>query len=154
MKIKTESQKAFTLVELIMAISAGLIVVLAAGMVVVLGQTSWNDAWKKVNLQRDASYAMLTMSQSIKSATSAASDVDGPVLSLNNNSIIFSYVQATGDLQCQIGGQTQTILDGKVQSLQFNVDDANDTVTIDLDLLDNNVQTNFVSTVLMRNSGG
>jgi prepilin-type N-terminal cleavage/methylation domain-containing protein len=160
MKTKTKSRKGFTLIELIVAIVASAIVVLAAGIVIVIGQTSWNQTWKKVNLQRDASYAMLRMSQSIKAATSAAADVNGPVLNIKIKdpntgtikTITFSYVADTNNLQCQIGGQPQTIINGEVKDLQFNV--AGNTVTIDLSLKEDDAQTHFISTVMMRNYGG
>jgi prepilin-type N-terminal cleavage/methylation domain-containing protein len=161
MKTKTKSQKGLTLIELVIAIVAGAIVVLAAGIVIVIGQTSWNETWKKVNLQRDASYAMLRMSQSIKAATSAAADVNGPVLNIKIKdpntgtikTITFSYVADTNNLQCQIGGQPQTIINGEVKDLQFNVV-GNNTVTIDLSLKKDDAQAHFKSTVMMRNYGG
>jgi prepilin-type N-terminal cleavage/methylation domain-containing protein len=161
MKTKTKSRKGFTLIELMVAIVASAIVVLAAGIVIVIGQTSWNQTWKKVNLQRDASYAMLRMSQSIKAATSAAADVNGPVLNIKIKdpntgtikTITFSYVADTNNLQCQIGGQPQTIINGEVKDLQFNVA-GNNTVTIDLSLKKDDAQAHFISTVMMRNYGG
>ena len=154
MKTKTKSQKGFTLIELMTAIATGTIVVLATGIVIVIGQTSWNQTWKKVNLQRDASYAMIRMSQSIKAATSAEKSPDGRVLYIptqSNPNITFSYVADTNDLQYQIQGQSpQTIIDGKVEGLQFNVV-GNNTVTIDLSLKEDDAQAHFVSTVMMRN---
>jgi prepilin-type N-terminal cleavage/methylation domain-containing protein len=157
MKTKTKSRKGFTLIELMVAIVASAIVVLAAGIVIVIGQTSWNQTWKKVNLQRDASYAMLRMSQSIKAATSAGKSPDGRVLYIptqSNPNITFSYVADTNNLQCQIvGEQPQTIINGKVTNLQFNVV-GNNTVTIDLSLKKDDAQAHFISTVMMRNSGG
>jgi Tfp pilus assembly protein PilW len=153
MKMKTKSRKGLTLIELSIAIATAAIVVLATGIVVFIGQTSWNETWKKVNLQRDASYAMLRMSRSIQAATSAAADANGPVLNIDNGSIIFSYAADTNDLQCQIGEQSQTIINGKVEDLQFNVV-GNNKVTIDLSLKEDDAQAHFVSTVMMRNYGG
>jgi prepilin-type N-terminal cleavage/methylation domain-containing protein len=166
MKTKRKSHKGFSLVELMVAIAAGLIVVLAAGIVMYLGQISWNDAWKKVNLQRDASYAMLAMSQYIKKATEA--DVNGPVLNLEikredpNNphtyitiEVVFSFDADANDLLCEVGGNTQTILDGKVKDLQFIMDsNYPDTVKINLTLKEDNVELEFESTVMLRNAGG
>jgi prepilin-type N-terminal cleavage/methylation domain-containing protein len=153
MKTKTKSQKGFTLIELTVAIVVSAVVVLAAGIVIVIGQTSWNQTWKKVNLQRDASYAMLRMTRSIQAATSATADVNGPVLNIDGGSTIFSYVADTNNLQCQIGGQTQTIINGEVKNLQFKVV-GNNAVTIDLSLKKDDAQAHFVSTVMMRNYGG
>jgi len=156
MKMKTKSRKGFTLAELIVAIVASAVVVLAAGIVIVIGQTSWNQTWKKVNLQRDASYAMLRMTRSIQAATSAEKSPNGRVLYIpkqSNPNITFSYVADTNNLQCQIGGQTQTIINGEVKDLQFNVV-GNNTVTIDLSLKKDDAQAHFISTVMMRNYGG
>jgi Tfp pilus assembly protein PilW len=154
MKTKIESRKGFSLIELMVAIATSTIVLLSIAIVIVFGQTSWNDTWTKVNLQRDASYAMLKMSQSIKKATSAAADVNGPVLNLvvDSNSVIFSYAQDTNDLQYQIGEHSETIISGKVKNLQFGV--SGNTVTIDLELEEDNVETRLLSTVMMRNAGG
>jgi type II secretory pathway component PulJ len=163
MKMKTKSRKGLTLIELVIAIATSVIVVLAAGTVIVAGQTSWNETWKSVNLQRDASYAMLRMSQSIKKAISATATADGPVLNIKikdttppytEHTIIFSYVADTNNLQYQKdGGQSQTIINGKVKNLQFNVV-GNNTVTIDLSLKKDDAQAQFKSTVMMRNYGG
>jgi prepilin-type N-terminal cleavage/methylation domain-containing protein len=158
MKTKIKSCKGFTLVELLVAMSAGLIVVLAAGIVIYLGQISWNDAWNKVNLQRDASYAMLAMSQYIKKATDV-NDTDFTLTSLplkvDGNDVIFSYDADANDLLCEVGGNTQTILDGKVKDLQFIMDpNYPDTVKINLTLKEDNVELEFESTVMLRNAGG
>lgn len=155
MKMKIESRKGFNLIELMVAIATSAIVLLAIGIVIVFGQTSWNDTWTKVNLQRDASYAMLRMSQSVKAATGAEKSSDGRVLYIPRQSypnIIFSYLADTNDLQCQIGEHTETIIDGKVDNLLFGV--SGSTVTIDLILEEDDVETRLLSTVMMRNTGG
>jgi len=162
MKTKTKSQKGLTLIELMVATAAVAILILAAGIVIVIGQTSWNKTWKEVSLQRDASYAILTMTRSIKRAISATPTADGPVLNITTkdqippyteHTIIFSYVADTNSLQVQVGGLTQTIINGKVDSLLFNVV-GNNTVTIDLSLKEDGAQAHFKSTVMMRNYGG
>ncbi|MBN1391922.1 MAG: prepilin-type N-terminal cleavage/methylation domain-containing protein [Sedimentisphaerales bacterium] len=156
MKTKATYHKGFSLIELMVAIAAGAVLILAAGIVVYLGQISWNDAWNKVNLHRDASYAMLAMSQYIKKAKSVI-NVDGPILTLtvvDTNDVVFSFDADANDLLCVVGGNTQTILDGKVRNLQFDVNVPDKTVNIDLELKENNVEIQFESTVLMRNAGG
>jgi type II secretory pathway component PulJ len=136
------------------AIATSAIVLLAIAIVIVFGQTSWNDTWTKVSLQRDASYAMLKMSQQIKRAASATADVNGPVLTLvvDGNSAIFTYDANTKNLQYQSGEQSETVINDKVENLQFNV--SGSTVTIDLILEEDNVETRLLSTVMMRNTGG
>ncbi len=52
--MKTIRRRGFTLVELMVATLAGIILVLATGMLVSIGHNNWNAAWKRANLQRDA----------------------------------------------------------------------------------------------------
>ena len=155
MKMKAKSQKGFTLVELMIAIVTSAILVLAAGIVLVIGQEFWNEALKKANLQRDASYALINvMSRSIKAGASAQVEAGGKALRIRigDSNSIFSHVEGTHNLQYQIGSeQPQTIINGKVESLQFNVQD--NKVTIDLRLKEDDAQIHFVSTVMMRNCG-
>jgi prepilin-type N-terminal cleavage/methylation domain-containing protein len=154
MKIETKSQKGFTLIELMVAMAAGTILILAAGIVMVTGQEAWDEAWKKVNLQRDASYAMLIMSRSIQAATSAAVDANGGTTLITNgtgNSVRFSRMTGTHNLQCQIGAQPQTLINDKVDYLHFDVNEPRHTVTINLGLKKDDARTYFDSTVMMRN---
>lgn len=138
MKTKTNSQKGFTLMELLIAAAAAAILILAAGTVIVTGQTSWNRTWEEVSLQRDASYAMLLITRSTQKAISATTT--GSVLNVTTkddfgvaHTIIFSYIPDTNNLQVQAGGLTQTILSGEVKNLQFGLN-GNNQVTIDLSL--------------------
>ncbi len=154
MKMEAKSQKGFTLVELMIAMTAGTILVLVAGMVLVVGQTSWNNAWKRVNLQRDASYAMLVMNRSIRAATSAAVDANGGTALTTygtGNKVKFSRMAGTHNLQCQIEAQPQTLISDKVDYLHFDVNEPRHTVTINLGLKKDDAQTYFESTVMMRN---
>jgi hypothetical protein len=112
---------------------------------------------KRGSLQRDASVAMLRMVTSIKVGTSAQVQDDGKTLVIYNdaNSITFSHVvdANTNALTYQIGAnQPVTLVDGKVQGLQFNVQ--GDKVTVDLDLKEDDAEAHFVSTAMMRNYGG
>ncbi|MDD5328029.1 MAG: type II secretion system protein [Phycisphaerae bacterium] len=149
-----KSQKGFTLLELMIAMMVSAIVILAVGVVLFTGQGFWNEAWKKVNLQRDASYVMLRMSNSIKSATSAQTESAGSALRIFGGSggdVVFSKV-GPNELRYQIGQQPQTVISDKLEALQFNVQ--GNEVTIDLKLKQDESQAHFVSTVMMRNYGG
>jgi Tfp pilus assembly protein FimT len=154
MKIKPKSQKGLTLVELVIAIAAGVILILAVGIILFIGQTFWNQAWKKVNLQRDASYAMLRMSRSIKAGTAAEVLDDGKTVIIyrNGDDIRFWWVEGQRDLRSQITGKPETIINNQVETLQFSVD--GNKVTIDLKLKEDDARTYLVSTVTMRNYGG
>ena len=153
MKTKTKLRKGLTLIELVVAIAVSAIVILAAGVVIGLGQTSWNQTWRKVNLQRDASVAMLWMSQSIKAAAAAQKSADGRILYIPSQSsptTTFTYFADTNDLECLTGGQTRTIIVGTVNDLQFDVIGSNQ-VKIDLSLKKDDAETHFQTTVMMRN---
>ena len=154
--MKRKVQKGFTLIELIIAMLTGTIVILAAGMILFYGQKSWNNTWKRVNLQRDASYAMQRMSRLIKAAISAQVEGSGKGLKIFNKGghVRFFLSPATEKftLKGEIGETNfVTILDDNVEDLQFNV--TGSTVGIELKLSKDNLQTHFVSTVMMRNYG-
>jgi Tfp pilus assembly protein PilW len=156
MKMKTKSRKGLTLIELLIGIIASAIVVFATGILIVRGQTSWNEAWERVNLQRDASYAMLVMSQSIKKAASVSVQVvaNSKTLKITDaagGTTSFSWNSGQDTLRSWVGtGSPSTVIDD-VNGLEFYADDVNGTVTIGLWLQEGNVQTYFVSTVMIRN---
>ena len=152
--MKTNVQKGFTLVEVLMAAAIGAIVLIASGTVLVGGHTFWNRAWEKANLQRDASYAMLRISRSIKAGTSAQVEGEGKAIRISREAgwIRFSSSPGTSDLKCQIEGGPEIVINDNVEYLQFNLED--NKVTIDLRLNDDNSQNHFVTTVMMRNYGG
>ena len=157
--MKRKGQKGFTIIELVIAIIAGIIVIVAAGMMLFYGQKSWNNTWKRVNLQRDASYAMQRMSRAVKAGTSARVEGNGVGLRIYNDiEGVWRrfFVQPAANslmLKTAIVGETisETVLNGKVQDLQFNV--TGTTVRIELKLREDNLQTHFVSTLMMRNYG-
>jgi len=157
--MKRKVQKGFTLIELTIAMLTGAIVILAAGMILFYGQKSWNNTWKRVNLQRDTSYAMQRISRSVKAGSSAQIEGSGEGLRIYNDkegSWRRFFVQPASNnlmLKSEIvgGNTTETILDDTVEALQFNV--TGTTVGIELKLREDNLQTHFVSTVMMRNYG-
>ena len=160
--MKTIRQRGFTLVELMVATLASIILVLATGMLVSIGHNNWNAAWKRVNLQRDASYAMLRMSRPIRAGTSAKVEANGTGLRIYTEGGWMRFFVAPGVsklmLKGEIGSDTdgtissETILSDNVEDLQFNV--TGNTVTIDLKLKEDDLETHFVSTIMMRNYGG
>ncbi|MCH7556068.1 MAG: prepilin-type N-terminal cleavage/methylation domain-containing protein [Planctomycetes bacterium] len=161
--MKRKGQKGFTLIELIIAMFTSTIVIVAAGSILFYGQKSWNNILQRVNLQRDASYAMQRMSRTIKAGTSARIEGNGTGIRIYNDvEGVWRrfFVQPVANnannltLKTAIVGESisdETILDDKVEDLQFNV--TGTTVSIELKLRDDNLQTHFVSTVMMRNYG-
>ena len=157
--MKRKVQKGFTLIELTIAMLTGAIVIVAAGMILFYGQKSWNSTWKRVNLQRDTSYAMQRISRPIKAGSSAQIEGNGVGIRVYNDiEGVWRrfFVQPAAQnlmLKTAIVGESisETILDGNVEDLQFNV--TGTTVRIELKLREDNLQTHFVSTVMMRNYG-
>ncbi len=154
--MKRKGQKGFTLIELIISITTGTIVIVAAGSILFYGQKSWNDTCKRVNLQRDASYAMQRMSSAVKAGISAQVEGSGKGLKIFNKvGWVRYFLSPTAEKFTLKGedGETNfvTILEGNVEDLQFNV--TGTTVRIELKLSEDNLQTHFVSTVMMRNYG-
>ncbi|MFZ2148050.1 MAG: prepilin-type N-terminal cleavage/methylation domain-containing protein [Sedimentisphaerales bacterium] len=154
--MKRKGQKGFTLIELIIAIITGTIVILAAGSILFFGNRYWSNAWKKTNLQRDASYAMFRISRSIQAGRSAELEDAGQGLRIYNEGGWMRFFVAPGasklTLKSDVGGSIGTILEKNVEDLQFNVE--GNKVTINLKLKQDNIQTHFASTVMMRNYYG
>ena len=153
--MKTKAQKGFTLIEVIIGMATGAIVVLATGTALVSGHIFWNKALEKVNLQRDASHAMLTISQAVKEGTAAQLESDGKAITIYREAgwIKFDHAEHTSNIRYVIeGGPGEITINDNVEYLQFNLE--GNKVTIDLRLNDGNSQNHFVTTVMMRNTGG
>ncbi len=159
--MKRKGQKGFTLIELIIAMFTSTIVIVAAGSILFYGQKSWNKTLQKVNLQREASYAMKRMTRTIKAGTSAQVLANGKILSVYNDlegnwrSFFVRPAPEELTLKTEIIGENNTeatILDDNVEDVLFNV--TGTTVSIELKLRKDDLQTHFVSAVMTRNCGG
>ena len=153
--MKARKLEGFVLIELILAMGLSLIVALALGAVMAANQTRWDNAWDKVNLQQDASSVMLTLSHSIKEATSATVENDGQAICTYDTGgtwVRFVFQPNTSSLTYQAQGQsTQTLIDGYVENMAFDVED--NKVGIDLVLQRDGREVQLSSTVQMRNYG-
>ncbi len=154
--MKRKRQKGFTLIELIVSIITGTIVIVAAGSILFYGQKSWDNTCQRVNLQRDASYAMQRMTSAVKAGISAQIEGSGKGLKILNKGGWVRFFLSPATEQFTLKGENGetnfvTILDDNVEDLQFNV--TGSTVRIELKLSEDNLQTHFVSTVMMRNYG-
>ena len=151
--MKIKAQKGFTLIELISAVLITLIMLLAAGTVLATSHNSWNIAWRKANLQRDASYAMLKMSHHIKAGTLAETEDNGTAIKIYKNTgdwIRFFLEQ--DNLKYELKEQApETIISGSVEILDFDVD--SNKATINLMLKKGNFATSLVSEIMLRNYG-
>ena len=153
--MKRTTQKGFTLIELIIAIFTSTIVVLAAGSILFFGQTYWNNNWKRVNLQRDASYAMHRISRPIKAGTLAKLEGSGIRIYTEDGWNRFFLVPNSSILKLEslVGEKTsEIILADNIKDLQFIID--GNKVTISILLAKDNLETSLLSTVMMRNYYG
>ena len=156
-KTKKSNRRGLTLIELLVASAAVCIVVLAAGIILVFGQKSWNYGLQQSGLQRDASFAMLKMKQSISSGTKAQLDADSLGVKIFQTSgwIRYWYVSGENDLRFQTEGQeVQTLLDGTVEDASFEIDpNTGKMVIVEIQLQKNGSQTRLSSKTMMRNFG-
>jgi len=153
--MRGRGRKGFTLVELALVMVIGAIMILAAGIVLWSGQILWNKAWSKVNLQRDASYALNRMSRSIRGGSSAELESTGKGIKIYREAdwIRFFLDESTNDIKCQVEGrEPETVINGNIESLGFSIE--GNKIGIDLKLKKDNLQDYVVSTVMMRNYGG
>ena len=154
--MKAKKRKGFTLMEVVTAMGISTIVILAGGAVLVASHIRWNKAWNDVNLQRDASYTMLELTNSIRACAAATVESNGTAIRIYDRDgdwELFSLGSGSDNIRYEIEGQSpRTIIDRNLEGLQFNID--SNKVTIDLKLKKGNQQINLVSTVLMRNYGG
>jgi Tfp pilus assembly protein PilW len=160
----TQTNRAgLTLIETMIALIAACIVLLATAIIMVFGQKSWSRTLQQANLQRDASYAMLKMEESIRGAsTKDPPDAGGTGEKVYNNAgwIHFWFVPAQMNLEYQLNGQSEkTLLAGIVKNATFSdpnkyVDpniDPNKAVVIDLWLQKGDCNIQLRSTTMMRN---
>jgi hypothetical protein len=156
--IKTKSRRGITLVELLMVIVITMIVFLSIGSGLYAGHKCWNEAWEKVNLHRDASYAMNIISRPIKGATSVTvSEDDDSVLTIDSfggGRTTFSMEPDTPEtkkLQRQFAEANPHKIIGNVEDLVFIVD--GNRVRIFIRLKQEDIEVALDSTVMMRNYG-
>jgi type II secretory pathway pseudopilin PulG len=155
--MKKTNKAGFTIMELIVALAAACIIVFAAGIVLVFGQRSWDRGLEQAGVQRDASFAMLRMKQSISAGRSVALDADGMGVKIFNSTgwIKYRFYPGQKDLRYQIDGQSeQTLLGGIVRNAAFDVDpNTHKMVIIDIELQKHISQTRLSSKTMMRNYG-
>jgi Tfp pilus assembly protein PilW len=156
--IKTKNRQGATLVELLVVVVITMIVLLSVGSGLVAGNRCWNEAWKKVNLQRDASYAMNIISRPVKEATSVTvPEDDDSVLTIDNyggGRTTFSLASDTPEtnrLQRQFAESNPHKIIGNVEDIVFNVD--GNRVRIFIRLKQDDLEVALASTVMMRNYG-
>ena len=148
-------KKGFTLIEVMFAIAASAVLILATGTLLVGAHSSFSGSWTKVQLQRDASYAMSRIARSIREGESVNLEAGSKSIRVDQEAdwVRFAFNPGRDSLErYDPGGGPETILEGTVESLRFNV--VGNTVMIDLTIKQGDLQNHFISTVMLRNSSG
>jgi hypothetical protein len=140
---------------MIIALVAACIVLLATAIIMVFGQKSWDRTLRQANLQRDASYAILKIKVLISGAANVHIDADNQGITIDPNAdwVRFWFVLNQKDLEYQFKeGAEETLLDGVVKGVTFNVDPhTNKAVMVDLQLQNGDCEAQLSSTTMMRN---
>jgi Tfp pilus assembly protein PilW len=152
--MKVRKKKGFTLIEILIATVTVMIVILAAGMSLVVAHRLLGKAWKMVNLQRDASFAMFVLEQQAKEGTRVTVQSGGTaatIYDINNSWVSFSFMSVTNELQRQFEGKPPHTMIGNVENLLFTVQE--NRLEIYMELKKDDLITHLASTVMMRNYG-
>ena len=150
--MKKKRTLGFTIIELMIALITGSIVIFAAGMMLFASHRSWKSVWDKVNMQRDASYALQQISQITKSGKFAELENDDTAVKIyrQNDWIRFYFDNVNGHLKCEYEGEApQNCIEGNVLDLLFDI--AGSTIMIDLTLQNGSQQIHYTSAIMMRN---
>jgi type II secretory pathway pseudopilin PulG len=164
---KKQAPAALTLVEMLVAMIMVTIVLSAAAVTMIYGQRSLDHEWQQVGIQREASYAMLKMKQTIRSASQAQITGNGKGFKVykDNQWIKFKYVSGAKDIRYKVLGggeewedydiedpEANTLINGIVESAYFSIDPStNSTVTISFYLKNGQYEAQVSSSVTMRN---
>lgn len=150
--MKTKRRKGYTLIEILLVTAISAIVLSAIGTVIVSGHVSFRQASEIVEVQRDASLAMLTISHSIKAGRGAELESDDHAIKIYRQTDWIRYFVENGDLKSEVEGQQpQVVVQGNIEDLAFTRQASK--VVINLTFTQNNVQNNFATTIIMRNYG-
>ncbi len=154
-KTKSPNRTGLTLVELVVALAAAVMVIFATAIMLVAGEKSWDRSMQLANLRRDAANAMLEMKRAMRSGSLAELDTDdeGVTIHTPGGWVHYWFDPGTNDLIYQLeGGDPQMLLDGTAQSVDFELaGTANNAVSVKIQLQDGDCQVQFSTTTMMRN---
>ncbi|MGM0568612.1 MAG: pilus assembly FimT family protein [Elusimicrobiota bacterium] len=141
-----KKNEGFTLTELLCAFAISIIILLTAGVIISRGMSSWIRGEKKINLDRDAHYAVLSMARIIREGSRVEVE-DGEDTEVtvyypgdHNPRKILSWDTTTDTLYVNdkddnaVGNKTSII--GRISSLSFEKEDFETVVKIELTLED------------------
>jgi type II secretory pathway pseudopilin PulG len=159
-KMKAEHLKkyhGFTLVEVMVVVIITMIVILGAGAVLGGGYKSLNRGFRRVSLQRDASYAMYVFSLPIKEATGATVSDGGSKLTIDNcdtTQTSFFLDSTAKVLKRQKDDNPPQFVIKNVEDLDFVIDsNMVNMININLQLKKDDLLLDFSTTIMMRNFG-
>jgi len=161
MKVFSDNQNGFTLIELIIAVSLSSILFLMVATMLVADHRFFNSTSKKLTLASDASAAMSRMRSEIMLGSTASGSsnqvsVEGDSLIRIGNKYFTS--DSEGNLIFNDGTGDKVVFKEIVSSLLFafpavgvNGDTLCNAVSIELTVADGNLRRRLISTVWLRN---
>lgn len=155
--MKKQERTGFTIVELMISMMMVSIVLSAAVIVMIYGQRSFDREYAKVNLQRDAMYALHRIKQVIRGANQASieGDGDGVKIYYGSDWTEFKFFPEQKNIRYKTTGDEdydKILLDGVVENAAFAIDpNTNKTVTVSISLKDGPYEAQVSTSVSMRN---
>jgi Tfp pilus assembly protein PilV len=154
---QSRNQAGLALVEIIITGVAAMIIIIAVSIILVYGQNSLDSELRRVDFQRNASYAMLRMRQAIRCAKKAELEDDGNIIKIYNNSgwVKYRFDPDNKNLLFQFDGENeQILLEGIVESATFQIEPVNqNAVSYGFTLKNGDLESQNASTTMMRNYG-
>jgi type II secretory pathway pseudopilin PulG len=155
---RLESKNGFTVIELIVGMIAASMLAVIMSVVLFYGYTAWNRNSSFLELQRDATLAMQTLSKSLRQATATGVDLTQPgqiVVSNLNTTTLTSFYQQGGNLICNPavnnGGVPFSLVRGWVIPSGFTCSNIAQGVTMRLKLKNGSKSLEMDSSVNFRN---
>jgi prepilin-type N-terminal cleavage/methylation domain-containing protein len=151
-RITQTNRTGLTLIEMMVALSVGCVFFLATSFIIVAGQRSWDRTLQQATVQRDVSFAMLTMKRSIVAATKTELDTDDLGIKVYRSTgwIRYWFEPEKKNLRYQVEGQDeQMLIIGSVQNATFDV--SGKSVTVSIELKQNSCEAHLLTTTTMRN---
>ncbi len=154
--IKKKNRYGLTLIEMVIAIAAASVVLLATASILAFGEKSWDRGWQQATLQRDASFAMLTIKKALRSASQVTIDASGNTITIfnpNGTSVQFWLEDGQDDLKYRYDDGTENmLLENIVDDVAFEmVPYTSNAVRVTLELKDGPCEAALSSSTLMRN---
>jgi prepilin-type N-terminal cleavage/methylation domain-containing protein len=147
---KYDSRKGFSMVELLLAMTASSIMAITIGSVLYFVWVSWRSNNESVEMQRDATMAFRAIAREVRRTPAGGITTGNSLVCVNTNGT-YSFVQNGNNLNIQYGnGETFTLVRGIVTG--FSTEPANNrAVVVSLELNTPSDNSSIENTIYTRN---